>query len=46
MKFVKSALLALGLLLAAHGTVFAQAGETPAATPAVSPVRAPLVPDS
>jgi F-type H+-transporting ATPase subunit c len=32
MKFVKSALLALGLLLCAHGTVSAQTGGAPATT--------------
>ena len=31
MKFVKSAVLALGLLLVAHGTVSAQAADAPAA---------------
>jgi F-type H+-transporting ATPase subunit c len=43
MKLVKSALLALGLLLAAHDTVSAQAEATPGGTaaPAFSPVRAP-----
>jgi len=45
MKLVKSALLALGLLLVAHGPVWAQAEATPAGTiggaPAVSAVRAP-----
>jgi F-type H+-transporting ATPase subunit c len=38
MNFVKSAVLALGLLLFAQGVVFAQAGAAPAAAPAV---RAP-----
>ena len=43
MKLVKSALLAIALLLVAHGTVSAQAEATPAGTAAsaVSPVRAP-----
>jgi F-type H+-transporting ATPase subunit c len=45
MKFVMSALLALGLLLFAHGVVSAQteggAAAGGAAAPAVSPVRAP-----
>jgi F-type H+-transporting ATPase subunit c len=43
MKLVKSALLALGLLLVAHGTVSAQAEATPAggAAPGVVIVRAP-----
>jgi F-type H+-transporting ATPase subunit c len=37
MKFVKSAVLALGLLLAAHGTASAQAPAAPAAAAAKSP---------
>jgi F-type H+-transporting ATPase subunit c len=43
MKFVKYALLALGLLLVAEGTVFAQAGGGGAAggAPSVTIVRAP-----
>src|SRR5437868_7245744 len=44
MKLVKSALLALGLLLAAHGTVSAQPAEAPATTAAASNVRAPIAP--
>jgi F-type H+-transporting ATPase subunit c len=46
MKLVKSALLALGLLVVAHGAVFAQPEAAPAgtATAAVSPVRAPGAP--
>jgi F-type H+-transporting ATPase subunit c len=44
MNVVKSAVLALGLLLVAQGTVFAQGG-TPAAPPAAAPaVRAPGAP--
>jgi F-type H+-transporting ATPase subunit c len=46
MKFVKTALLALGLLLLAHGSVLAQAegGAAAGTTPAVAPVRAPSAP--
>src|SRR4051812_6528439 len=42
MKFVKSAVLALGLLLVAHGSVSAQG--TTAAAPAATNVRAPIAP--
>jgi F-type H+-transporting ATPase subunit c len=44
MKFVKSAVLALGLLLVAHGTVSAQATEEPATATATAPtgVKAPF----
>ena len=46
MKFVKSAMLVLGLLLVAHGTVSAQAtdaaGSATAAAPAASAVRHPF----
>jgi len=42
MKFVKSALLALGLLLVAHGTVSAQTPAPPEATPAATAVKAPF----
>jgi F-type H+-transporting ATPase subunit c len=47
MKFVKSALLALGLLLYAHGAVSAQTEGAPAAgatAKAAEPVRAPGAP--
>jgi F-type H+-transporting ATPase subunit c len=45
MKFVKSAVLALGLLLVAHGTVSAQAEKTATtAAPAENAVRAPSAP--
>jgi F-type H+-transporting ATPase subunit c len=46
MKLVKSALLALALLLVAHGTVSAQPEAAPAgaAASALSPVRAPSAP--
>lgn len=42
MKFVKSAVLALGLLLVAHGTVSAQATEEPATAPTAAAVKAPF----
>jgi F-type H+-transporting ATPase subunit c len=42
MKFVMSAVLVLGLLLVAHGTVSAQTPGTPA--PAANAVRAPSAP--
>jgi F-type H+-transporting ATPase subunit c len=42
MKFVKSAVLALGLLLVAHGTVSAQATEGPATAAAPTGVKAPF----
>ncbi len=46
MRFVKTALLALGLLLYAHGVVWAQAEGAPAAgtAPAATAVRAPGAP--
>jgi F-type H+-transporting ATPase subunit c len=44
MKLVKSALLALGLLLVAHGTVSAQPETAPAGAAAAAPVRAPSAP--
>jgi F-type H+-transporting ATPase subunit c len=42
MKFVKSALLAIGLLLIAHGTVSAQATTPPAEAAAVAPAKGPF----
>jgi F-type H+-transporting ATPase subunit c len=44
MKFVKSAVLALGLLLVAQGTVSAQPAENTAAAGVSEPVRAPSAP--
>jgi F-type H+-transporting ATPase subunit c len=42
MKFVKSAVLVLGLLLVAHGTVSAQAPATPGSAPAATAVKGPF----
>jgi F-type H+-transporting ATPase subunit c len=42
MKFVKSAVLALGLLLVAQGMVFAQGGAAPGAGTTVEIIRAPV----
>jgi F-type H+-transporting ATPase subunit c len=44
MKFVKSAVLVLGLLLLVGGTVSAQPAATPATTTIVEAVRAPSAP--